>query len=732
MVRVPAKTCPNLSRLFDRGEPELVTGFLNSKAFQREKWLEEYKNQPVTRAAEMLGKERKDRLGPLETEAARIFSVASARGHYALEGIAELKLESERFRLMIGQKDELARSLWAYVNERMLFEGAENTLHMSLYRRYDKHYQTFLAEPSDGVDEAASGQAIDTFVRAVGTALNRGEGYRCERFDVPGEDGMSGSELYMLFHPKAPTSMREISEEGELTTVYLRAPGEATVIYFPATGYVHVRAATRALRHLIAEQFIARILDQPVSSRPVDFQAYDIRQFRNFYELSRPVYEDVLIEVAKVIKLEVSIGDLRNRLAISTTVDGNLGALAAQCDGLVPAFQGAIATRFVEFAVKYRKKFHDTTRTLNFSVTDRNTCSLLSVEDPFEAILGHRLMQDWGVATQGRAPTFADTTRAMPGLLELWEGRFDKVLGSWLVERHIDPGLLVELGFLVPAGSGDEENFDVIDDEDIVGQVAAEVISQPDGPVLRATSGLEAPSGYSETYRVYRIRTKWVTEHLVGQLASSIGNIKPEPLGDDLHRLGDIDVDGARVPLYLARGLKRDVGREAVDALLWSRRGSGIGLVLQAGSVPGTFISTNVLARAASHISGEPPNVILDLNSLRAVYRQSLGLASGGENVTFEPADDTSRTLSVPGKGSVFICGPHRVAVIRKLVEAHHRDRRPVLSADLRKDINDQSMSNIFGRDLWKRLKDGFVRQPKPKYWEIDFSGPNSVPTPPA
>ena len=44
MVRVPAKTCPNLSRLFDDAEPELLSGFLKSKAFERLSWLAPYES----------------------------------------------------------------------------------------------------------------------------------------------------------------------------------------------------------------------------------------------------------------------------------------------------------------------------------------------------------------------------------------------------------------------------------------------------------------------------------------------------------------------------------------------------------------------------------------------------------------------------------------------------------------------------------------------------------------
>ena len=58
----------------------------------------------------------------------------------------------------------------------------------------------------------------------------------------------------------------------------------------------------------------------------------------------------------------------------------------------------------------------------------------------------------------------------MPALLAIWDIGADRVTGAWLLDRGVDPGLLTELGFLVPAGW---EGDDLIDDEDEVGPVAA-------------------------------------------------------------------------------------------------------------------------------------------------------------------------------------------------------------------------------------------------------------------
>src|SRR6056297_2420799 len=150
MVRAPAKTCPNLSRLFDDAEPTLLAAFFGSKIFERLNWLEPYRFDPddpdgPASAREMLRKEKKDRLGPLESEAARIVNIARDQGEYVLDGLARTKLEPDRARELLSQRDRLARSLWVFANEHGLFEAAENSLHLRLYRRYDKHYQTFMA-----------------------------------------------------------------------------------------------------------------------------------------------------------------------------------------------------------------------------------------------------------------------------------------------------------------------------------------------------------------------------------------------------------------------------------------------------------------------------------------------------------------------------------------------------------------------------------------------------------
>lgn len=731
MVRAPARTCPNLSRLFDDGEPELLSVFLNSAAFERLSWLATYKFDPdnpdgLTTARAMLLQEKKDRLGPLEAEAARIVTIASDRGEYVLQGLATTTLEPDRARELLNRRDKLARSLWAYANEHGLFEAAENSLHLRLYRRYDKHYQTFMAEPSvDGGPEAGSA-LLDELLVDLNKRLDRGDGYSIDKFDIPEDGDEPAAEMYLLFHPDPPTSVREIDDDGNRSSIYFRPPGEAMIVYTPSTGRVHVRAGNRKLRHTVAERFIETVLEQTYSNQPVDFQAYDISQFLQGLGLEPPELDDVVIDRAQVIRADISIGNLANRLSLSTTIDQDISEIIDSQPGLSQIFEQALAIRFVEIAVRYFRAERDEAQTLNFTLTDRNTSSLLSLDDPFERVLGHRLLRHWNILRDGRAPSDKESMAVMPALLDIWDTGADKVSGAWLQARGVDPGLLTNLGFLVPAGW---EGDDLIDDEDEVGPVAAGVkpgveMDDEDEEVhkvvnLEVTEGQVTP-GNPEIYRIYRVRDGWVAQHLKARLEQALDAPAIEKLTDHLLYLGTLRVDGGDVPIYLARGLDREKVRSAVDTELRARHNLGIGLVLQAGRAPGPCLAANVLTPLVDQIDRDQPEIALIADRLRSVFRRHRILARGGQAVELMRSGENFATLIVPGPGSIDIRGENRIRVIQRLVDAHNAGPMPMATADLISGIaEDQSLANIFKQPLWKKLTAEFLRSPGKGQWEI-------------
>lgn len=709
-----------------------MSDFLERKAFERFSWLATYRFDPddpegPSVARTMLPKEKKDRLGPLETEAARIITIASDRGEYVLEGLAKTKLEPDRAKELVNQRDKLARSLWAYANEHGLFEAAENSLHLRLYRRYDKHYQTFMAEPSvDGGPDAGSA-VLGELMAALNKDLDRGDGYSIDKFEIPEDGDEAAAEMYLLYHPNPPASVREIDDDGNRSSIYFRPPGEAMIVYTPSTGRVNVRAGNRKLRHIVAERFIETALDQTYSNQPVDFQAYDISQFLKGFDLEQPDLDDVVIDCAKVIRADISIGNLANRLSLSTTIDQDISEIIDSQPGLPRIFERAVAIRFVEIAVRYRRAGRDDAQTLDFTLTDRNTSSLLSLDDPFERVLGHRLLRHWNILREGRAPGDDESMAVIPALLAIWDIGADKVSGAWLQARGVDPDLLIDLGFLVPAGW---EGDDLIDDEDDVGPVAAEVVvrvekgdeGQEDRKLadLKVTEGHVTPGGDPHCYRIYRVRDGWVAQHLKTRLEQVLDAPAIDKLTDHLLYLGALNVDGGDVPIYLARGLDSEKVRSSVDTALRARHNLGIGLVLQAGNAPGPCLAANVLTPLADQIDADQPEITLVADKLRSVFRRHRILARGGQAVELTRVGDKMATLFVPGKGTIDIEGENRIKVVQRLVDAHNAGPMPMVTEDLVKGIaEDQSLSNIFKQALWNKLKADFLRSPKKGQWEI-------------
>lgn len=721
MVRVPTKTCPNLHRILAEAPADLLSGFLASRQFEKLSWLDQYRFDPDDRtggdrATQMLVDEPKARLLPLESEAARVLNIAGTRGQFVLEGLVREDSDQQLGRAFLNQSDELARSLWCWLTCMQLFEAAESVLHLRLYRRYDRHYQTFLAAPTGEDDRDVGSQVLGEFVKELQEGLQRGSGCVTDRFDIPAEGDEPAAEMYLIRHPNLPTAAREIDEEGRVAKFYFRPPGEAMVVYTPSTGRVHVRAGTRAIRHLVWKAFVSKALGQNPSHQPADFQAYDISRFLTDFELPVPDDPEAVIKRVVVIRIEASIGNLSNRLAISTTIGQSVKDLINSLPGLDGSFAKAVAIRFVEIAVRYRRKGSKEDETLDFTISDQNTSSLLSLDDPFERVLGHRLLRAWGIMVDGRAPAETDLPIVLPAIMALWNIGADRVAGSWLITRNLDAAPMIDHGFLVPMGW---EDGVVIDEEEGVGSQDARVDVGPEAVNVVFADGQAAPAGHPEAYRLFRVRQEWVAEYLKPNIAVQFGSKTLEVVTPNLLALGTLDVSERHVPVYLARRLEDERLHADTDTALRARSDLGTGLVLNAGRRAGFALTGNVLVSLADYLSVDGQGPVIDLAGLRAAYLRHRNLARGGETVELELTGPNAGTLFVPGKGSIEIGGENRLVVIGRLVDAFKTKRGPMKTEDMKQGFDDQSLANIFGKELWDKLKADFLRSTRKGFWEI-------------
>jgi len=664
----------------------------------------------------MLDYELKSTLLPLETEAARIVTISEARGQFALEGLVRNQDDNGLVEAFIAQKAELARSLWAWLDSTRLFEAAENILHVRLYRRYEKHYQTFQVEPASGDVRHVGGEALTDFLAELEKDLKRGPGCKTERFYIPADGEEPEAEMYIIRHPNLPTAAQEIDDSGTVSKFYFRPPGEAVVVFVPSTGRLHVRADTRAIRHSVWKSFVTQALTQDLSHQPIDFRAYDISCFLTDLTLETPEDREAVIKEVWLIRLDASIKRLSNRLSISTAIGQSIRNLIDGQPGLDKVFARAVAIRFVEIAVRYRRTGQSEDQTLTFTISDGNTTSLMSVNDPFEQALGHRLLRAWGILTEGRAPAKIDVRDVFPAILALWDANSDHIVGAWLASRNLDAKCLIDLGFLVAQGWDDT---DLIEDEDGVGAQEANVDAGPNQIDLRLSVGQGATATSPDQYRRYRVRSDWVLQYLKSTISAQFGRKEVEVITSNLFALGELQVSDQRVPVYLVRQLGDEGLQAETDSALRALSDRGIGLVLDAGRRAGYSLAANVRLSLVDYIGTDAPQHVLDHESLQGAFERHRNLAAGGEAVELTVTGENSGTLSVPGRGTIEITGKNRIVVIRRLVDAHRSGAGAQKTEDMIKGFGEQSLSNIFGSVLWKKLCSGFLRSTGKGKWKI-------------
>lgn len=722
MAKAPEKTCPSLYRLIEHTEPSDFVGFLSQDEFKRLRWLERYSgaDAPDRSALEdLLREKKKTRLEPLEREAARVIVVSEQRGQYALRGLVQSKMKAEDQEAFKQPKDDLCRSLWAYLNHRLLFDAVESVIHLRLYRSYAKHYQSF--QPDTSVERQVTdfGNVRDALIAEIEARLDMGEGCRIERFDIPAEANEPAAEMYIIYHPNPLTSAREIRDDGERRTIYFRPPGEATVVFTPSTGTIQVRADTKVIRRDVAESFAQVVLEQNLSNKPLSFREYDLSRFFDSFSLSCPELDNFHIESAGVIRAEISIWHLGNRLSLATTINEDIDDLIDRQPGLRAIFQRAVAIRFIEIAVRYTCSGETTERTLDFTISDQNSCSLLSLPDERERILGHRLLRHWKILRELRQSDETEEKVILPVLLEIWNSGLDELTGSWLQQRGIEETLLTSTGFLEPAGW---EDLDLIDDDDVGladGKVYTEKKENREQAYLKPAEGQEIAAGDVDRYRKFRVDQNWMIEHLRSVLAGSLNAPLVETLSTDLTSLGGMEIDGSTVPVYLARKLDDPRVLADSDHVLRSRSNLGIGLVLCAEKEPFRCLAANVLSSVADHLESLDQTATISADTLRTAYRNNRMLAQGGQAVVLVWDGGEAGELFVPGKGSIQIRGQNRLEIIDRLVKAHLNGPQPLATGDLIKGFGGQQLPNIFGNALWKRLNGHFIRSPDRGLWEI-------------
>lgn len=659
-----------------------------------------------------------DRVRLIESEACRIVAMADEKPDTMLLRLGE----NARFGAWNGlseQRDALARSLWSYVHARALFENAERTMQVRVYRDHGKLYEAWSLD--DRIPLSAVGVDPDRLAEEIAGRLHHEDGCTVEAIDLPPEEGESKEVLVAITFAGAYASQRTVRPDRTTAVFYYRPPDEVLLVYSPSKRKIEVCSRDATERRLIARIFASETLRHDVSNKPLMQKTYNLSRFRKSLLLPIPQNNAHRVNRVGVTEVQIALGDWSKKVSLSVTPEDDIDKVARQVFGeIIPASGGGYITRIgfhIDHVDRRGKK-----GVLKFTVFGRNKSNIQSERNPAKRELGYELLEAWGVLERIGDLTRHELENLQLELLSLYDLPEVGLKGAALEEMDIDTGRLVSAGYMKRKGWSDvilfEDEFfgDMLHDVERDGTRGEVTLTQfEDG------SGPQLPE---EAVAEYEVNLDYIRDEIT-QLVTPLGvRGRARPLADHLHHLGTARLGFADAPVYLARGLSDDKKLALVDRLLRgeAKPAKGIVFVPRRGRV--SFLGSHVVLSIEDHLDQNTGQ--LDVDAVRIAYEADVDLARRGAAVHFRKQDATCAEITVPGQQRRIVVGEKRVLFFERLYMAH-RDKEPGVKLEMLKAYAGFSsgMSQFFKED-WGGLEGRYIRRVQHGFWALS-DGSTSV-----
>jgi len=672
---------------------------------------------PKERILEALNLFDKDDLTPAEQRCGRVRNLAEGKGVASLDTIAKKRLSNEEHIEYEKQLDPLCRSIWAFINARHAFEDAESFYFARQYRDHGKMYDAFEVElgnsttfDADSVDEA--GLAL-----RISEVLELKTKCTVKVMDLPATDAHPASVMLIVRHGGPLSSVHDHRDDGRRGTIYFRPPNEATLIYTPAKRQIEICADSPAVRQQVSGAFAEVALNHDVSQKPLTWKRYNLGRFRTSLTLPVPSVDGFQIHHAKVLEVEVRLGNWKRKLGLKVSIDDDIDAIALRYLGPNSIIKRAGMFSRIGIAIKYNKDGDEKTRTLNITISGTKSCNLQSNKDPDERNLGFALLGEWGILNTFKQIENGDLRAMFPQLVQLFDRAEDEITGGELRGLGLDPDRLIEGGLLERR---DRQDIVLIDEDDIDGEVAIDPSSTPGMVKATGPFGEDAGEYPLADMERFQLNRQWLQETVLRLVGSLLTKNGPQIIDEDLILLGDMGVDGASTPVYFARRLGDPVVISKLDQLLRARNTSGIGIVLSSSPESLTCLGPNVVVPILLHLEKVGEEQELSRDAVIQTFSTGRNLAMGGSTVAILKSEAQSASLCIPGKAPLAILGANQIRIFERLVAAHLSGSPDVKTAVLIEDTGVQSPQQAFKPPQWRSILDVYIgKGPTRGYWRL-------------
>ena len=726
MARKTSPVGPFARGLIEDAPIDLILGVFNARGQENDSepdfgLVEVLENEtdgdPRDRILEALGQYDKDDLTSVEQRCGRVRNLAEGKGVASLEMVVKKRLSNEDMIEYDKQPDSLCRSIWTFLSRRRVFDDAESFHFARKFRDLGKMYDAFEVElekvssfDAASVDGAALAaritEVLELKTKCAVTAM-----------DLSATDAHPASVMLIVRHGGPLSSVHDHRDDGRRGTIYFRPPNEATLIYTPAKKQIEICADSPAVRQQVSGAFAEVALNHDVSQKPLTWKSYNLGRFRKSLTLPVSSIDGFEVHHAKVLEVEVRLGNWKRKLGLKVSIDDDIDAIAKKYLGPNSIIKrGGMFSR-IGIAVKYNRAGEEKIRTLNVTISGTKSCNLQSNKDPDERNLGFALLSEWGILNTFKQIKNGDLRSMFSQLVQLFDREDDEITGGELRGLGLDPDRLIEGGLLERR---DRQDIVLIDEDDIDGEVAIEPSSTPGMVKATGPFGEDAGEYPLADMERFQLNRQWLQETVLRLVGSLLTKKGPQIIDEDLILLGDMGVDGASTPVYFARRLGDPAVINKLDQLLRARNTSGIGIVLSSSPATLTCLGPNVVVPILSHLEKVGEEQELSCDAVVQTLNSGRNLAMGGSTVAIHRAGSQNGTVFVPGKPPLHLLGANQITIFERLVKAHLDGVPDVKAGTLVEGTQSRSPQHAFRKATWDGIKGVYIiKGAKHGFWRL-------------
>lgn len=652
-----------------------------------------------------------EQLHPIEDRCRRIRTLATGKGPASLDHVAAQRLSHEELLALAGQPDELCRSIWVFLRHPQAFEDAEAFHGARQYRDLGKMYDAFEIDP--GTRSVDMADKIDTVALAslVTARLELPSSVIIRTLDLAATQNHPASVLVIVRHAGPLSSVLNHKDNGLRATIYYRPPNEATLIWTPAGQTLEICGPSPGVRRVVAETFAETVFRTDLSTKPLNWRYYDLSRFHRSLELDPPRWDDVDVEITKLVAVEMRLGAWTRRLSLKVTIEDDIAQVAQRFLGGDQILRKAEGFSSLTVAVKYRRQGEKRARSMEISFGDRRS-NLQGKTDATQRELGYRLLQHWGILNRLRPLDYDEINQILPELLVLHDLPRDEISGGNLRRLGLDPKRLLDAGVIAHRG---RSRVVLIDDDE---EVLLEAGPRRDEMSATYSFGGDAGTVGLEDVLEFTLKRDWLEEIVHKALRKVTRKASVEHLGENLSCLGMLDGDAGQVPIYLVRRLDTMETLQATDMMLRQRQEGGIGIVLAVTSTPLTHLGPNVVVPLPDVLSKDG----LDEAAIASIwhrFRMGRLLARGGTEVALLRFGPQMAMLLVPRQAPLTLGGATQVRIVERLVAAHRAGQPGVQTGELIEGTGVKSPADAWPSEVRKTVAGVYFESAGRALWRL-------------